>query len=235
MTYNNELWKTITFENKYEVSNLGNVRHVDTKRLRKLSTDKDGYLRLTLYPSWRSYRVQRLVAKMWLPEFYEEHLQVDHLNAVRTDNRVVNLEWVTLQENVDRIPPENRKDIRGSNNPAAVITEAIALDIKYDFDRETVDIAFNYGIRIDLVESIRRRERWVHVVDEDKELLYQRGELTYKKGKTANLSKGDVLLLELDISEGLLTTKMMVNKYGVSKSAVCRRRRNQQKLKTDIK
>lgn len=104
-----EIWKNIPgFENRYEVSNLGNVRslqfHGKRRRVPKpLATHPvQGYPVLTLVTSEHravTYRVHRLVAVVWVSN-PEAKPQVNHKNGVRSDNRATNLEWVTCQENV---------------------------------------------------------------------------------------------------------------------------------------
>ena len=75
----------------------------DNRKGRKLkpATDKDGYLRITLTNNnkRKSYYVHRLVARTYLKD-YDEKLQVNHKNGIKTDNQVDNLEMVTLQENI---------------------------------------------------------------------------------------------------------------------------------------
>lgn len=75
----------------------------DNRKGRKLkpATDKDGYLRITLTNNGKrkSYYVHRLVARTYLKD-YDEQLQVNHINGIKTDNRVENLEMVTLKENI---------------------------------------------------------------------------------------------------------------------------------------
>jgi hypothetical protein len=111
-----EKWKAINgFEDQYEISNLGNLRSIDrivkhyidgfTRRYKgsnkKIRPDKDGYLRCTLKKDGKSYhfRVHRLVADAFISN--ERQLKiVNHLNGIKTDNRVENLEWCNHSDNV---------------------------------------------------------------------------------------------------------------------------------------
>lgn len=75
----------------------------DNRRGKKLkpATDKNGYLRITLTNNGKrkSYHVHRLVARAFLDN-YDNKLQVNHKNGIKDDNRIENLEMVTLQENI---------------------------------------------------------------------------------------------------------------------------------------
>ena len=105
-----EIWRPIDgYEGLYEVSSLGHVRSlprdyhygtIDSPLLMKLDTVNGGYLRVTLSKNGERKRhmVNRLVAQAFIPNLGNKPV-VNHINTVRTDNRVENLEWCTYKEN----------------------------------------------------------------------------------------------------------------------------------------
>jgi hypothetical protein len=92
-----EKWKRIDGYD-YEVSTAGRVRNLSGKIL-KLKTDF-GYKRIGLRLNGRQvfFRVHRLVAAAFIP-LIEGKEDVHHINHIRHDNRVENLQWVTNPEN----------------------------------------------------------------------------------------------------------------------------------------
>lgn len=98
-----EIWKDIPgYGPKYQASTSGNIRelkpdgiYVEVKQI----LHYDGYLfnyKKDL-PGWS----HKLIATTFLPK-PEGATMVDHLNNVKYDNRVENLEWVTHKENMRR-------------------------------------------------------------------------------------------------------------------------------------
>jgi len=58
-----------------------------------------GYLRVTLYYGGKKERISihRLVAKLFLPNFYGKPT-VNHIDEIKTNNSLYNLEWATIRE-----------------------------------------------------------------------------------------------------------------------------------------
>lgn len=92
-----EEWKTLFFDNGYEVSNLGRLRNKKTKVIAKGTIKKNGYVDVSV--NNQNYRLHRLVLQTWCPNEDYEELTVDHINGNRSDNRLENLRWATREEN----------------------------------------------------------------------------------------------------------------------------------------
>lgn len=84
-------------KNRYLVSNMGRV--VDTKykgvegdaRLKKIPNGPNGYNQVKL--SGKMYYIHRLVAYAFIPNDDLFKTEINHINEIKDDNRVVNLEW----------------------------------------------------------------------------------------------------------------------------------------------
>ena len=99
-----EIWKIIDKYPKYEVSNLGRIKHRTTGSVKKLTVNNKGYYVVSLYDDdaiSHTELVHILVAKAFVPN-PDNKPMVDHVNTIKTDPRASNLEWVTNAENMQR-------------------------------------------------------------------------------------------------------------------------------------
>jgi len=99
-TKTEENWKQVEDYENYEVSDLGNVRNNKTGRILRSFLNKVGYVTATLCKNSkpRHFKVHRLVANAFLDRVDGKD-EIDHINNIKTDNRVENLRWVTRSEN----------------------------------------------------------------------------------------------------------------------------------------
>ena len=101
-----EIWKDIKgFEGLYQVSNLGRVKSLKRpyglkEKILKPQINDSGYYRIQLHKQSikKTYRVHRLVWEAFNGQI-PEGLQVNHINEIKTDNRLSNLNLMTCKEN----------------------------------------------------------------------------------------------------------------------------------------
>ena len=116
----NEIWKDVpNYEGLYQVSNLGRVKSlpktwvtgnnsIQTHSgiiLKPMFWKKNGYCAVNLYKNgkMKSRTIHQLVAMTFLNHTPCGHeLVIDHINDVKTDNRVENLQIVTHRYNTHK-------------------------------------------------------------------------------------------------------------------------------------
>ena len=101
---------------EYEVSEMGEVRNMKTGRILKPILDKYGYYRVILCN--KTIRTQFLVHRLVCITFLEnpnQYPEVDHKNNIRTDNRLINLHWVSNSQNMQNqsVRKNNKLGIKG--------------------------------------------------------------------------------------------------------------------------
>ena len=116
MLNGNEIWKDIPeYEGLYQASNLGRVKSIKRfkkgkngslvplkEKILKPQINRRGYYQVGLYKQsiGKNYKVHRLVYEAFNGQI-PEGLQVNHINEVKTDNRLENLNLMTHKENVN--------------------------------------------------------------------------------------------------------------------------------------
>ena len=164
-----EEWR-LSYRGCFEVSNRGVVRHAVTKRIYRPTT-MNGYKKVSLSVGVRTnkfkmFYVHRLVAAAFLGDPPTRKHEVNHLNGIRDDNRVENLQWVTRSENnVHSYEHLGRERMRGERSGMSIVTEQTVREMRALRERGWMnkDIAHLYGMSISGTRSIVVGERWKHL------------------------------------------------------------------------
>lgn len=173
----------------------------------KLGKDRDGYLRANTKVSGKSVRLlaHRAVALAFLGSPRGDANQVNHINSVRDDNRLENLEWVTPKRNQEhRWEQGNNTKVFGEDTsnwkyPEDLIRSVCSL-IEQGFRNK--DILSRYPeLDVKLPSDIRNGKSWTHVSKDYKLKQIRRG----------RLSESTVRYICRSLEEGL-TPKQIVDK-----------------------
>ena len=139
-----EIWKDIPgYEGLYQVSNFGRVRSILTGRIRKYGDNGHGYKFIPLCKNnkTRNYYIHRLVAALFIKNPYNKKT-VNHINGIKADNYVSNLEWATQSENTQHGFDNGLiKQKAGVENPGSKPVLKYSLSGEFICEYENISIA----------------------------------------------------------------------------------------------
>lgn len=176
-----EEWRdVIGYEGSYRVSDLGRVKsltriingvhgvrsRIKNGRILVLCKDVNGYSIVNLHLDGQ--RTMQRVHKLVLSAFDRcrpEGLECNHIDGVKTNNNLNNLEWVTRSENALHACRVLGKGV-GELNAMSVLTEKQVTGIreKYKTGKFTqTDLGRIYSVSSKLIWQIVNRVNWRHI------------------------------------------------------------------------
>lgn len=218
-----EIWKDIIgYENLYRVSNKGNVKSLDRVskfhtgygikkgKVLKLTVDKNGYHRISLYKDGKSKKhfVHRLVAKAFIEKRKGKH-HINHLDGNPKNNVVENLEWCTPKENTAHAYKNGLISFKYKGDGKDIVQD-------YEKGLHMTEIAEKYEIHHTTVKSILiknnvkiigKRAKLLRNPDDTKKVMQLRDRgLSYQSiARYFGVSKPTVMRLVADVRSDYLS------------------------------
>ena len=151
-----------SFEN-YCVTKNGDVYSKKHKIYLKQSTLDTGYKQVSLCRDNKVYSklVHRLVLESYIPN-YENKPQDNHINGIKNDNRLENLEWNTRSENQKHSIKIGIRTTQGEKNSQSKISTDDVLYIFNSSERNYI-IAKKYNISPATICDIKKGRSWTHI------------------------------------------------------------------------
>lgn len=152
----------------YSVSNVGEIRRDaegngakpgETRMARKA---RGGYLRVNIsYDRQRkTISIAQAVAFCFMGK-PPEGMTIDHVNGVKTDNSLANLEYVTNDEQMRRAQVLGLL-ARGEKNGSAKLTEEAVREIRATKGKRKI-LADKFGVSVVTIDRTKRKEYWKHL------------------------------------------------------------------------
>ena len=137
-----EIWKPIKDYDNYFISSCGNVKSTKQwngsfERILKPGITPKGYAIVFLSKNGKAkpFYIHRLVAESFIPNPQKLN-QINHINEIKTDNHVDNLEWCTNSYNMN-YGSRLSKQIQKCSKPVLCIETGIIYPSSADAARKT--------------------------------------------------------------------------------------------------
>lgn len=172
-----EATKIICYPNKdfkleYRIDKQGRI-FSPWQGWRKMKThlNRNGYENIYLYlkdGQRKCFKVHRLVLNTFYPIDNSENFQVNHINGIKSDNRIENLEWCTRSENLlHAFRTGLEKKPKGERNPNHKLTEKDITNIcEKLLHKESMQcIANKYGVSKSTISHIKNKRIWKNITE----------------------------------------------------------------------
>ena len=209
-----EVWKDIAgYEGLYQVSSFGRVKSLwhGRERIRKPHLNHKGYSELNLCKGGnvKGFKVHRLVAEAFIPNPQNKR-EVNHINGIKADNRVENLEWVTPSENQLHAYNTGLRKSAEENFHAKLTNEQVAYIRENPCGLSNTELAERFGVAQPTICNIQLGKTYQTVGGKVREQKYSR--------ITENV-RAEIKRLYIKGSSEF-GSRALAHKFGISPSAV---------------
>lgn len=159
--------KLVEGTSNYYISKCGKLFSTSGKRLKRLKVqiNPDGYEKCTIFKNGKrkDSSIHRLIGLTWIRR-PPGKTQINHKNGIKTDNRIENLEWVTLQENnahAISVLGVRRGDV--CTNSKITSKDVLWIRSQRKLGKTYEWIGKHFGLKISQTKRICDGESWAHV------------------------------------------------------------------------
>ena len=158
-----EEWRIVKGFERYEVSNLGNVRNSKTKKIKKSNLNSQGYLQTQLSNKCirKNFRINRLVAITFLPN-PNNYTQVNHKDGNKLNNSVDNLEWCSPKDNIKHSIDNKLREMNCDSNPNSKLSIEDVIYIK-NSKLKSIELAKMFNVSRQNIYYIRKNKTWCDI------------------------------------------------------------------------
>ena len=163
-----EKFREIKDYENYLVSDQGRVFNFKFKKFLKPLKNQYGYFRVNLWKNGivKTHRIHRLVALAFIPNMFGKRT-VNHIDGIKTNNYVENLEWATDKENNQHAWGNGlQKPKKGIKNGNSKLSESQVLEIRKLYASGNYyqkDLAKIFNVGKSLIGYIVNRKLWNHI------------------------------------------------------------------------
>lgn len=126
---------------------------------------RNGYYSINLGETGRNKTIHRIMATLFISNPYNKPC-VNHIDGMRTNNSIDNLEWCTYKENTAHAYNTGlAKNMKGSQCGTASLSEDDVIKIKQYIEQGCMlkDIASMFNVHPSTVSDIKRGKSWSHI------------------------------------------------------------------------
>lgn len=128
--------------------------------------NKNGYLEVCVKQDGKRVKlsVHRLIGLAFV-NGYQEGLTINHINGNKTDNRIENLEWVSLADNTKHQWATGLVNLRGENQPGHKLTAKQVIHIRKALKAgiSANSLSIIAGVNPSTIYLIEKGKRWSHL------------------------------------------------------------------------